>query len=106
MTSSLIKNMLVDWEQKSTNAKEQVSTNILLNKADLVKVDALAESYQLPAADLLANLINTALREVEVQIPYVAGTRVIRTEEGDPIYEDIGRTPGYLAAKARLESGS
>ena len=65
-----------------------------------------AESYQLPAADLLANLINTALREVEVQIPYVAGTRVIRTEEGDPIYEDIGRTPGYLAAKARLESGS
>ena len=106
MTSSLIKNMLVDWEQKSTNAKEQVSTSIVLNKADLIKVDALAESYQLPATDLLANLINTALREVEVQIPYVAGTRVIRTEEGDPVYEDIGRTPGYLAAKARLESGN
>jgi len=106
MTSSLIKNMLVDWEQKSTNAKEQVSASIVLNKADLIKVDALAECYQLPAADLLANLINTALREVEVQIPYVAGTRVIRTEEGDPVYEDIGRTPVYLAAKARLEGGS
>ena len=106
MASNLIKNMLVDWEQKSTDVKEQVSTNIVLNKEDLIKVDALAESYQLPAADLLANLINTALREVEVHIPYVAGTKVIRIEEGDPVYEDIGRTPGYLAAKARLEGSS
>jgi len=106
MTSSLIKNMLDDWEQQSARVQEQVSTDIVLNKEDLIKVEALAETYRLPAADLLANLINTALQEVEVQIPYVAGTNVIRIEEGDPVYEDVGRTPGYLAAKARLESGA
>ncbi len=106
MTSSLIKTMLDDWERQSTRVQEQVSTDIVLNKEDLIKVQALAETYQLPATDLLANLINTALQQVEVQIPYVAGTRVIRTEEGDPIYEDVGRTPAYLAAKTRLESGS
>lgn len=105
MTSSLIKNMLDDWERQSARVQEQVSTDIVLNKEDLIKVQALAETYQLPATDLLANLINTALQQVEVQIPYVAGTKVIRTEEGDPIYEDVGRTPAYLAAKARLESG-
>ncbi len=105
MTSSLIKNMLDDWERQSARVQEQVSTDIVLNKEDLIKVQALAETYQLPATDLLANLINTALQQVEVQIPYVAGTRVIRTEEGDPIYEDVGRTPAYLVAKARLESG-
>ena len=105
MTSSLIKTMLDDWEQQSARVQEQVSTDIVLNKEDLIKVQALAETYQLPATDLLANLINTALQQVEVQIPYVAGTRVIRTEEGDPIYEDVGRTPAYLVAKARLESG-
>ncbi len=105
MTSSLIKTMLDDWEQQSARVQEQVSTDIVLNKEDLIKVQALAETYQLPATDLLANLINTALQQVEVQIPYVAGTRVIRTEEGDPIYEDVGRTPAYLAAKAKLESG-
>lgn len=105
MTSSLIKNMLDDWERQSARVQEQVSTDIVLNKEDLIKVQALAETYQLPATDLLANLINTALQQVEVQIPYVAGTRVIRTEEGDPIYEDVGRTPAYLAAKAKLESG-
>ena len=97
--------MLDDWERQSARVQEQVSTDIVLNKEDLIKVQALAETYQLPATDLLANLINTALQQVEVQIPYVAGTKVIRTEEGDPIYEDVGRTPAYLAAKAKLESG-
>ena len=106
MTRSRIKNMLEDWEHQSAHAEEQVSTQIVLNAGDLIKVEALAEAYQLPANDLLANLINTALAEVEVQIPYVAGTKVIRTEEGDPVYEDVGRTPAYLAAKARLETGN
>ena len=105
MVSNLIKNMLDDWERQSTRVQAQVSTDIVLNKEDLIKVKALAETYQLPATDLHANLINTALQQVEVQIPYVAGTKVIRTEEGDPIYEDVGRTPAYLAAKAKLESG-
>ena len=103
MTSSLIKKMLDDWELRSTHVKEQVSTKIVLNKQDLIKVEALAEAYKLPASDLLANLINTTLREIEEQMPYVAGDKVIRIEEGDPIYEDVGRTPEYMAAKDRLQ---
>ena len=103
MTSSLIKKMLDDWELRSTHVKEQVSTKIVLNKQDLIKVEALAEAYKLPASDLLANLINTTLREIEEQMPYVAGDKVIRIEEGEPIYEDVGRTPEYLAAKDRLQ---
>ena len=100
--TSYIKNMLDDWELQSAHVKEQVSTKISLNKEDLIKIEALAEVYQLPTNDLLANLINTALKEVEEKIPYVAGTKVIRTEEGDPIYEDVGRMPDYLTAKSRL----
>jgi hypothetical protein len=103
MTSSLIKKMLDDWELRSTHVKEQVSTKIVLNRVDLIKVEALAEAYKLPASNLLANLINTVLLEIEEQMPYVAGDKVIRIEEGDPIYEDVGRTPEYLAAKARLQ---
>ena len=103
MTRSLIKKMLDDWEQRSTHVKEQVSTKIVLNRVDLIKVEALAEAYKLPASDLLANLINTVLLEIEEQMPYVAGDKVIRIEEGDPIYEDVGRTPEYLASKARLQ---
>ncbi len=95
--------MLDDWELRSTHVKEQVSTKIVLNKQDLIKVEALAEAYKLPASDLLANLINITLREIEEQMPYVAGDKVIRIEEGDPIYEDVGRTPEYLVAKDRLQ---
>jgi hypothetical protein len=103
MNDSLIKTMLDDWEQQSARVQEQVTTEVVLNLEDLVKMRALAETYRLPVNDLLANLIYTALREVEEQIPYVAGSRVIRTEEGDPVYEDIGRMPSYLAAKARFK---
>ncbi|MFV8569577.1 hypothetical protein ACNQ6O_00065 [Marinobacter sp. SBS5] len=103
MTSNLIKKMLDDWELRSNHVKEQVSTEVVLNKVDLIKIEALAETYELPASDLLANLIHTALLEVEEQMPYVAGDKVIRIEEGEPIYEDVGRTPEYMAAKARLE---
>lgn len=103
MTNNLIKNMLDDWEQHSSQVKEQVSTEVVLNKADLIKIEALAETYDLPASDLLANLINTALLEIEEQMPYVPGDKVIRVEEGEPIYEDAGRTPEYMAAKAKLE---
>ncbi|MDP4548817.1 hypothetical protein [Marinobacter sp. MDS2] len=104
MTSRLIKKMLDDWEQRSTHVKEQVSTKVVLNKTDLIKVEALAETYKLPAGDLLANIISTALLQIEEQMPYVAGDKVIRVEEGNPIYEDVGRTPDYMAAKAKLET--
>ncbi len=104
MNDSLIKTMLDAWEQQSARVQEQVTTEVVLNLEDMVKMRALAETYRLPVNDLLANLIYTALREVEEQIPYVAGSRVIRTEEGDPVYEDIGRMPSYLAAKARFKN--
>ena len=104
MNESLIKTMLDAWEQQSASVREQVTTEVVLNLEDLDKMRALAETYRLPVNDLLANLINTALREVEVQMPYVAGSKVIRTEEGEPVYEDIGRMPSYLAAKVRIEN--
>lgn len=103
MTSNLIKKMLDDWELRSAHIKEQVSANVVLNKEDLIKLEALAETYQIPTSDLLANLINTALLEIEEQMPFVAGDKVIRVEEGVPVYEDVGRTPEYMVAKARLE---
>ncbi len=103
MSASLIRKMLHDWERRSTNAGELVKTEVVLNRLDLIKLEALAEAYELPADELLADLIGTALREVERQIPYEAGSRVIRVEEGDPVYEDAGRTPKYLAAVAKRE---
>jgi hypothetical protein len=38
-----------------------------------------------------------ALNEVAAAMPYVAGKRVISTDEqGDPVYEDVGLTPRFM----------
>lgn len=103
MSENLIRKMLQDWERQSTQAGELVKTEVVLNRQDLIKLEALAEAYELPSDEMLADLIGTALREIEQQIPYQAGSRVIRVEEGDPVYEDAGRTPRYLAAVTRRE---
>lgn len=102
--ASLIRKMLEDWEQRSTHVQEQVSTQIVINKQDLIKVEALAQTYKLPAGDLLANIINTALLEIEAQIPYVASDKVARIEDDEPVYADAGHTPEYLTIKTRLEN--
>lgn len=103
MSGKLIKKMLDEWESRSIDASELVKTEVLLNRQDLTRLEALAEAYELPLDAMLADLIATALREVEEQIPYEPGPKIIRVEEGDPVYEDIGRTPKYLAAIARRE---
>jgi len=102
MKKSLIQSMLAEWESLSVKAGELVSTEIQLKHDDLLKVEALAETYGLQSTDLLAGLIATALDEVEQQMPYVKGSRVIRVEEGDPVYEDAGRAPRYLEVLNRL----
>ncbi|MGE8419918.1 MAG: pilin assembly protein, partial [Pseudomonas sp.] len=40
--------------------------------------------------------------ELEASFPYIQGQQVIATdEEGDPLYEDIGPTPRFLALSRR-----
>ena len=51
---------------------------------------------------LAAELLHTVLLEVEEKMPYKPGTKIIRMEEGDPVYEDIGPMPRYIAIKHRL----
>ena len=60
---------------------------------------------------LITELLGEALKEIVAAMPYVAGKRVISTDEqGDPVYEDVGLTPRFmeLARKHRraLEDAS
>ncbi|MNJ77065.1 hypothetical protein D3C76_1763380 [compost metagenome] len=54
------------------------------------------------AEELLGELVGAALEELEASFPYVQGQKVISTDEqGDPLYEDIGSTPRFLALSRR-----
>jgi hypothetical protein len=53
---------------------------------------------RLSRQQILQDLLTLALDKVEAGMPYIKGTKVVGTdEEGDPIYEDIGKTPAFLA---------
>ena len=48
--------------------------------------------------ELLGELIGAALEELEASLPYVRGSKVVALDEqGDPLYEDVGPTPRFLA---------
>ena len=41
--------------------------------------------------------LGAALQEIATAMPYVAGQKVISTDEqGDPVYEDVGPTPRFM----------
>jgi len=71
---------------------------IRLRVEDAARIHALAEMY--PGIDeerVISDLLSAALDLVEATFPYVPGKTVIREDDqGDPIYEDIGLTPGFL----------
>ena len=51
---------------------------------------------------LVTELLGKALKELVAAMPYVAGKRVISTDEqGDPVYEDVGPTPRFMALARR-----
>lgn len=103
MPDTPIGKMLKEWERHFIEYHPGTTQTVVIAQEDLLKLKALARVYQLPEEAVITSLLTHALREVEEKIPYVAGSRVIRVEEGDPVYEDAGHTPEYLKIKRQLE---
>jgi hypothetical protein len=106
------KALLESWRE-SAAAPLTVSTyTVRLPLDEAAQLAALAEMFPGRAPEqLLTELLGAALREVAAAMPYVAGTRVISTDEqGDPVYEDVGPTPRFMALarehRRKLASGS
>lgn len=98
-----IRELAQHWEE---NAKGPLSATGHVLHLDLeaeARLGALAEMYpKRQVEELLGELVGAALEELEASFPYVQGRQVIATdEEGDPLYEDIGATPRFLALSRR-----
>ena len=98
MASRSFKAILKRWERRLSDNKELESVDILLRRSDSEKIQALADVYQVSAADITAELLHEALQQIEIAMPYIPGDNVIRIEEGEAIYDDAGPTPKYMAA--------
>ena len=94
-----IKDLLAQWEKSGKSKLCTAEYHIKLPVHEAARIAALAEMYPPKTEnDIIAELLSTALDMLEAALPYQQGSKVIAEDElGDPIYEDTGPTPRFLA---------
>ncbi|MBT00324.1 MAG: hypothetical protein CMI01_16860 [Oceanospirillaceae bacterium] len=95
--------LLDELESRSRQVANERDVTLKIDQEDLIRLKALSEVYGLTIDEVTACLLHQILLDVEEKMPYRAGNRIIRVEDDEPVYEDIGPTPRYLEAKRRLE---
>ncbi|MBR9828884.1 MAG: hypothetical protein GYB41_09600 [Oceanospirillales bacterium] len=103
MPDSHITALLERLEQHSRQQTHLQTVTLPINREDMVRLQALAEVYGMDIVELTPILLHTILTDIEAHMPYKQGTRVIRVEDDEPVYEDIGPMPRYLEAKRKHE---
>jgi len=94
-----IKQLLNEWAGSARPEEPIIRSTIELPLEQGARLLALQEMYPGRTQEqLLLDLLTTALDELEAALPYVPGDKVISEDDyGDPIYEDVGPTPRFLA---------
>ncbi|HAL66705.1 pilin assembly protein [Pseudomonas sp. DE0010] len=94
-----IRELAQHWEQNAAGTLSRTEHVLHLDLESEARLAALIDMYPKRTAEaLLGELVGAALEELEASFPYVQGHQVIATdEEGDPMYEDVGPTPRFLA---------
>ena len=94
-----MRKLLDDWRARSHTPEPRLELSVALPRHDAARVYALAEMYAgLNAEDILADVIRAALDELQEAFPYVNGSQQVAEDEfGNPVYEDVGPTPRFLA---------
>ncbi len=93
------KELLESWRETAAAPRTANTFAVHLPLDEAAQLAALAEMFPGRAPEqLITELLGAALKELAAAMPYVAGKRVISTDEqGDPIYEDLGPTPRFMA---------
>ncbi len=94
-----IKQLLNEWAGSARHDEPVTRTTLDLPLEEAARLLALQEMYPGRTREqLLLDLLTSALDELEAALPYVPGEKVTSEDDyGDPIYEDVGPTPRFLA---------
>ena len=92
------KDLLETWRATAAQPRTATEYAVRLPLDDAARLAALAEMFPGRTPEqLITDLLGSALQEIETSMPYIAGKKVISSDEqGDPIYEDIGLTPRFV----------
>lgn len=97
------KALLDNWAAQEKPTLTQSSYAVRLSTDDAARLHALAELFDgVDEERIITDLLSAALNELQAAIPYQAGDKVIRKDEfGDPVYEDVGLSPRFMALVRR-----
>jgi hypothetical protein len=100
-----MKELLARWQSDAADRVTAHTYPVHLHLDDAARIHALAELFPGRTREqIITDLISAALDELATAMPYVAGTTVIRSDEqGDPIYEDAGLTPRFIALTRKYQ---
>jgi hypothetical protein len=92
------KDLLESWRETAAQPRTASEYTVRLPVDDAARLAALAEMFPGRTLEqLITELLGTALQEIETSMPYIAGKKVISSDDqGDPIYEDVGPTPRFV----------
>ena len=90
--------LLESWRGSAAAPRTAKAYAVRLPVDEAAQLEALADMFPGRAPEqLISELLGVALKEVAAAMPYVAGERIISTDEqGDPVYEDTGLTPRFM----------
>jgi hypothetical protein len=93
------KPLLDHWKKEAAPLRTAREYAIRLDLDDAARLHALAELFPgQPIEAIIADLLRAGLDEIGAAMPYERGPKVIsRDDRGDPLYEDIGLTPRFVA---------
>ena len=92
------KTLLESWRETAAAPRTVTDYAVRLPVDDAAQLQALMEMFPGRTVEqLITDLLGAALQEIATAMPYVAGQKVISTDEqGDPVYEDVGPTPRFI----------
>lgn len=101
-----VSDLINSWEKTSGHQPLDSRFALDLPPFESARIHALARMYEGKTAnDILHDLVIAALNELEENMPYVPGYKVISKDDtGEPIYDDIGPSPLYQALTKKLLS--
>jgi len=97
------KELLESWREHAAAPRTAGTWAVRLPLDDAARLAALADMFPGRSPEqLITELLGKALKELVAAMSYVAGKLVISTDDqGDPVYEDVGPTPRFMALARR-----
>jgi hypothetical protein len=98
--------LLEDWQSRGRVEYTATEYAVRLPIDDAARVHALAEMFPgVSREQIVTDLLHMALAELAEAMPYVPGENIIREDEyGDPVYEDAGPTPRFMALTRKYKT--